>query len=318
VNSKYEHVFNVKSEEVKGQKDYDILPKKTAIQFRTNDLKVLEQKCSDQFEETLLQKDGLHTYLSVKFPVYDESGQIKGVGSISTDITAVKKAQEQLRRLSGSIIANQETERAALSRELHDELGQVLTALRMDAVWLRDRIKMVDANAAARALTMCELIDETIADVRGMAFRLRPGVLDDLGLVDALENYTTDFEKRTGITCVFDHQRILQVPDTIATAAYRITQEALTNVARHADAGHVDVQLGLDNGFLTLIVSDNGRGFNTAALGEFECLGLAGMRERAMLAGGSLEVQSRLQTGTRVEFKVLLDSMNVNEGYRDD
>ena len=100
-----------------------------------------------------MQKDGRHTYLSVKFPVYDESGQIKGVGSISTDITAVKKAQDQLRRLSGNIIANQEKERAALSRELHDELGQVLTALRMDAVWLRDRMHNVDGNAAARTVT---------------------------------------------------------------------------------------------------------------------------------------------------------------------
>jgi PAS domain S-box-containing protein len=311
VNPKYEQVLNVKSEEVKGQTDYDVLPKDTAHQFRTNDVTVLEQKCSYQFEETIVHKDDRHTYLSVKFPVYDESGQIRGVGSISTDITAVKKAQDQLRRLSGSIIANQEKERAALSRELHDELGQVLTALRMDAVWLRDRMKNIDAKAAARTLTMCDLIDETISDVRGMAFRLRPGVLDDLGLVDALENYTTDFEKRTGITCVFDPQRISEVTETIATAAYRITQEALTNVARHADAGHVDVQLGLHNGFLTLVVSDNGRGFNTSVLGEFECLGLAGMRERAVLAGGTLEVQSRLQNGTRVEFKVPFDGLNL-------
>ncbi|MGD8335977.1 MAG: PAS domain S-box protein [Desulfobacterales bacterium] len=311
VNPKYEQVFNVKSEDVKGQTDYDVLPKDTAHQFRTNDVTVLEQKCSYQFEETIVQKDDRHTYLSVKFPVYDESGQIRGVGSISTEITAVKKAQDQLRRLSGSIIANQEKERAALSRELHDELGQVLTALRMDAVWLRDRMKNIDAKAAARTLTMCDLIDETISDVRGMAFRLRPGVLDDLGLVDALENYTTDFEKRTGITCVFDPQRISEVTETIATAAYRITQEALTNVARHADAGHVDVQLGLHNGFLTLVVSDNGRGFNTSVLGEFECLGLAGMRERAVLAGGTLEVQSRLQNGTRVEFKVPFDGLNL-------
>ena len=311
VNPKYELLFNVNSEDVKGRTDFDILPSDTANQFRKNDLKVLSQKSSFQVEESIAQPDGRHTYLSVKFPVYDESGRIRGVCSISTDITAVKKAQDQLRRLSGSIIANQEKERAALSRELHDELGQVLTALRMDAVWLRDRMKVLDVKAAERALTMCDLIDETISDVRGMAYRLRPGVLDDLGLVDALENYTTDFEKRTGITCVFDHQRILEVTETIATAAYRITQEALTNVARHADAGHVDVQLGLNASSLLLVVSDDGRGFNTAALGDAEGLGLAGMRERAALAGGTLEVQSRLQSGTRVEFKVPFDGLNL-------
>ncbi len=311
VNPKYELLFNVKSDDVKGRTDFDILPSATANQFRNNDLKVLSQKSSFQVEESIAQPDGRHTYLSVKFPVYDESGLIRGVCSISTDITAVKKAQDQLRRLSGSIIANQEKERAALSRELHDELGQVLTALRMDAVWLRDRMKNGDAKAAARALTMCDLIDKTISDVRGMAFRLRPGVLDDLGLVDALENYTTDFEKRTGITCVFDHQRIPEVTETIATAAYRITQEALTNVARHADAGHVDVQLGLNTSSLLLVVSDDGRGFDTAALGDAEGLGLAGMRERAALAGGTLEVQSRLLSGTRVEFKVPFDGLNL-------
>ena len=311
MNPKYELLFNVNSDDVKGRTDFDILPSDTANQFRNNDLKVLSQKSSFQVEESIAQPDGRHTYLSVKFPVYDESGRIRGVCSISTDITAVKKAQDQLRRLSGSIIANQEKERAALSRELHDELGQVLTALRMDAVWLRARMKVLDVKAAERALTMCDLIDETISDVRGMAYRLRPGVLDDLGLVDALENYTTDFEKRTGITCVFDHQRILEVTETIATAAYRITQEALTNVARHADAGHVDVQLGLNAGSLLLVVSDDGRGFNTAALGDAEGLGLAGMRERAALAGGTLEVQSRLQSGTRVEFKVPFDGLNL-------
>jgi signal transduction histidine kinase len=158
---------------------------------------------------------------------------------------------------------------------------------------------------------MCDLIDETISDVRGMAFRLRPGVLDDLGLVDALENYTTDFEKRTGITCIFDHHIIPEVSEMIATAAYRITQEALTNVARHAEAAHVDVHLGMDDGHLTLVVSDDGKGFDKTVLGDFEGLGLAGMRERSVLAGGSLEVHSQPQNGTRVEFRVAFESQTI-------
>ena len=306
VNHRYEELFGVKNEELRGRTDEEVLPTKVAAQFRQHDSDVLMERRSQQVEEWIPHSDGIHTYLSVKFPVYDESGHPRGMCSIATDITAAKKAQDQLRRLSGSIMANQEKERGAIARELHDELGQVLTALRMDAVWIQEHLKGRDAKAAERALTMCHLIDKTIADVRNLAFRLRPGILDDLGLVDALELFTTDFEKRTDITCAFEHGSIPATSETVSTAAYRIAQEALTNVARHATAGHVDVRLGLNNGYLTLAVIDDGRGFDTAALGENEGLGLAGMNERANLAGGDLEIVSAPDRGTRVSFKVPL------------
>ena len=215
----------------------------------------------------------------------------------------------QLRRLSGNIMANQEKERSAIARELHDELGQILTALRMDSVWLQDRLEQTDPEASQRALTMCSLIDKTIEDVRSMAIRLRPGVLDDLGLVDALEWYTSDFEKRTGITCLFKHHNVPDINDTVATAAYRITQEALTNVARHANASRVEVTLLGKDSSLTLATADDGKGFNTLDLTETEALGLAGMRERAGLVGGELEVQSQPEKGPRVKFKVPIDSI---------
>jgi signal transduction histidine kinase len=266
-------------------------------------VKVLSERRSCQVEEHVPQNDGIHTYLSVKFPVYDES-DAPNICGISTDITTVKKAQDQLRRLSGSIIASQEKERSAIARELHDELGQMLTALRMDSVWIQQRLKETDPKTAERALTMCSLIDKTIEDVRGMATRLRPSVLDSLGLVDALEWYTTDFERRTGITCIFERFDMPVVDDTLATAAYRIAQEALTNVARHAYASRVDVVLQAQKGTLTLTVVDNGRGFNIMELSESEGLGVAGMRERAALVGGELEIQSRPDKGTRVYFRV--------------
>ncbi len=307
VNTRYEELFEVRNTEIRGRTDYDILPQKVADQFRASDAQVLEEARSLQLEEHIQQSDGLHTYLAVKFPIYDESGAISGVCGILNDITAVKKAQTQLRRLSGSIMANQEKERSAIARELHDELGQVLTALRMDSVWMHERLKKADPKAAQRALTMCRLIDKNIEDVRGMAFRLRPGVLDDLGLVDALEWYTADFEKRTEIACVFEHNDVSSLDDGISTAAYRIAQEALTNIARHASANHVDVVLKTNDGLLTLAVVDNGQGFDALHLSESEGLGVAGMRERAALVGGSLDVQSQPRKGTRVSFKVPLD-----------
>ena len=214
----------------------------------------------------------------------------------------VRKRTHQLRRLSASIMEKQEQERSAIARELHDELGQVLSALRMDAVWMKTRLKKTDSLAAGRARTMCELIDKNIEDVRTMTIRLRPGVLDDLGLTDALEWFTADFEKRTSVACVFKHSAIPPVNSDVATAAYRITQEALTNIIRHADASHVDVILQFRDNFLTLSVIDDGNGLNMSELAESEGLGMVGMRERAGLVGGKLEVQSQKGQGVRVSF----------------
>lgn len=307
VNSRYEELFGVRNEEIRGKMDYEILPEDTADCFRTSDLRVMETKQDCQFTENIRHEDGIHTYLSVKFPTYDETGAASGICAILTDITDLKKAQDQLKRLSGSIITNQENERHAIARELHDELGQVLTALRMDSVWIYERLKESDPKAAQRALSMCDLVDKNIQDVRNMAIRLRPGVLDDLGLVDALEWYTSDFERRTGITCIFEHYNVPAINETISTAAYRIAQEALTNVARHSGANRADVVLQVDNGIMALLVADNGKGFSLPELSESEGLGVAGMRERAGLVGGVVEVQSVIQNGARVSFKVPLD-----------
>ena len=154
---------------------------------------------------------------------------------------------------------------------------------------------------------MCDLIDNSIEAVRSLATRLRPSVLDSLGLVDALEWYTTDFERRTEIACVFEHENVPRVNETVSTAAYRIAQEALTNIARHAGAARVKVSLRSSNGHLTLQVVDDGQGFEVLHLAESEGLGVAGMRERAALVNGTLEVYSQPQKGTRIYFKVPLD-----------
>jgi PAS domain S-box-containing protein len=306
VNSRFEELFHVNNASVRGKSDADLLPDEVAGQFRENDTRVLTEGCSLHVEEQISHGDGMHTYLSVKFPIYAGSGKIRGMCGIASDITAVKKAQEQLRRLSGSIMANQEKERTAIARELHDELGQVLTALRMDAVWLQEQLKKEGVDGVERATAMCEMIDSTIEEVRSLAIRLRPGVLDDLGLVDALEWYTSEFERRSQIPCIFTHDAIPEIDNTLATAAYRIAQEALTNVARHADASRSEVSLNMSDGSLVLTVSDDGRGFKEDVIAESEQLGLAGMRERAILAGGVLAVVSNPGSGTRVCFKVRL------------
>jgi PAS domain S-box-containing protein len=304
VNSRFEELFNIEGEHVFGKTDRDLFPPEIADRLRASDIETLSKRRPCQIEEAVARDDGLHTYLSVKFPLYDEQGQPTSVCGISTDITELKKVQDKLRLLSASIMNGQEKERTAIARELHDELGQVLTALRMDSAWLFKRLQGLDATGAERAHAMCRLVDKTIDDVRNIAHRLRPGVLDDLGLIAALEWFAADFEKRTEIVCVFRHLNVQKVDNIVATAAYRIVQEALTNVARHALASRVDVSLKRKGKLLLLNIVDNGVGFEVGKIDESEALGIAGMRERANLAGGALEIRSRLGKGVRMQCKL--------------
>jgi PAS domain S-box-containing protein len=306
INSRYEELFGRSNEELRGKTVEDVFPKEFADRFRAGDRRVLAEGRPCQVEENVPHPDGVHAYLATKFPIYDDKGSTIAVCGISIDITEIKKARDQLRRLSDSIIASQEKERAAVSRELHDELGQVLTALRLDTAWLRDRLKEADAGASERARAMCGLIDKAIDEVRGMATRLRPGVLDNLGLVDALDWYVGDFEKRSQVACVYHHVGVPKVDDRVATAAYRIAQEALTNVARHSHATRVDVSLRTEGNFLSLAVEDDGRGFEPRELSESKGLGVVGMRERAELIGGTLAIRSSPGEGTSVRLTVPL------------
>ena len=306
VNSRFEELFQMSVEEVCGNTVGELFPPPIAERFAHLDRMVVRGKQPVQVEERIPQESGFNTYLSVRFPIIDEHGEVSRVCGIMLNITDLKKAQEKLRLLSASIMESQEKERRGIARELHDELGQVLTALRIDAVWLRGRLGEQDPKAQTRAQNMCALIDQTISEVRGIATRLRPPALEDLGLVDALEWHTSDFEKRTGIACVFNYSQVPEVSDHLAIATYRVAQEALTNVARHAEATNVDVTLTGGDGFLRLTVADNGKGFAVEQLPERRELGIAGMRERAGLAGGALSIASAPGQGTEVSLVVPL------------
>ncbi len=216
----------------------------------------------------------------------------------------LEKAQENLKNLSKNIIASQEREKALVARELHDHLGQVLTALRIDAVWVEKILSGIDADAGTRVEKMCSLIDDTINDVRAMAYRLRPRVLDDLGLSDALESLLADFEKRSNVPCIFRQGIIPKIDDTLATALYRIGQEAVTNALRHSNATIVTVELETDEEGIILTIKDNGSGFDPFGHKESKGFGLEGMKERAGLVGGRLDISSQPGGGTTVSCKV--------------
>ncbi|MCP3900539.1 MAG: PAS domain-containing protein [Desulfobacteraceae bacterium] len=220
----------------------------------------------------------------------------------------LQKTKNNLKKLSENIMVSQEREKAIVARELHDHLGQVLTVFRIDTVWIRKFLSKINKNAEARAKKMCSLIDNTIDDVREMAYRLRPRVLDDLGLVDALESMISDFEKRSNVSCVFKPKKIPQINETRTTALYRITQEAITNALRHSSATTIEVELRMDNDYLVLKIKDNGCGFTKSGEDEFQTFGLAGMEERADLAGGKLEILSSPDNGTQICCKIKMEA----------
>lgn len=207
---------------------------------------------------------------------------------------------ERLRALSAHIEAVLEEERTSVAREIHDELGQALTALKIDVAWVKRHLGHDAEPALERLASISDMIDEIIDSVRRISSGLRPGVLDELGLVAAVEWQTEDFEQRTGATCAFgtnlpDDEAF---PRPFATAVFRMLQEALTNVARHAGAASVEVALRADADRIRLEVRDDGRGISPAALASSRSLGLLGVRERARRLGGTLSIEGGDGAGT--------------------
>ncbi len=216
-------------------------------------------------------------------------------------------AHEMLRAFAVHIESVREAERTRIAREVHDQLGQALTGLRMDLSWLEKRLPGDLAAPAGKIRSMLRLIDDTMQSVRRIAAELRPRVLDDADLPGAIRGEARKFQARTGVRCGLElpAEQFVMDPDR-ATAVFRIFQEAMTNVARHARATRVDIRLRLDAGRLLLRVADNGVGLSPAAMHGPKALGLLGMRERALLLGGKVEIGGSDAGGTGVSLSVPL------------
>jgi signal transduction histidine kinase len=195
-----------------------------------------------------------------------------------------------------------------MAREIHDELGQALTGLKMDLAWLQKHTRPKQKDLLQKFGDMSDLVDTTIQDVRRIATELRPGMLDDLGLVPAMEWQLQEFQKRSGIRCRFtsDLEEVaLDAEET--TVLFRILQETLTNVARHASATRVEVSLDEEQGYVRLRVQDNGRGITESEVEGSRSFGLLGMRERVLLRSGDFSIQGTPGQGTAVVIKLPLD-----------
>jgi signal transduction histidine kinase len=218
---------------------------------------------------------------------------------------AIEESREQLQRLTAGLMLAREEERTTIAREIHDTLGQTLTALKMDVAWIGRRLPDDAPATVAKLAAMVTLIDETIMTVRRIATELRPGVLDDLGLAAAVEWQAQEFEHRTGIHCELDGAVGDGALDPLmSTAVFRIFQESLTNVARHSRASHVAVTLERLDADLVLEVRDDGIGIAAADASNVRSIGLAGMRERAQLVGGAFSISGAAGAGTTIRVRI--------------
>lgn len=228
----------------------------------------------------------------------------------------LRNSLDQLRALSNHLQYVREEERTRIAREVHDELGQALTGLKLDLSWLATKLARNREPVQDKVKTMTEHVDETIQTVRRIATELRPGILDSLGLIAALEWQANEFQSRTGIPCVVT----TTVADTLwdqqfSTGVFRIFQETLTNVIRHAKATRVEVSFAEEGESLALIVKDNGRGISDEENANTRSIGLVGMRERARLIGGELMLQGVPGRGTTVTLRVPLNRILKQTAY---
>jgi PAS domain S-box-containing protein len=255
-------------------------------------------------------------YVREPRPITDEDVKVlERAANLARIAIERRQLEDQLRELSAHVESVREDERTGIAREIHDVLGQSLTALKMDIAWIGRR-SASEAGLAPEALTeklaaMSSMTDEIIGQIRRISAELRPGVLDDLGLVAAIEWQAQEFEARTGTSCVVHCEKETPLDREASTQVFRIFQEALTNVTRHAEAKRVEVRIGTHLDWFVLEVDDDGKGIAPAAARSPKSLGLLGIRERARRLGGSVSVEPRPSGGTSLLLKVPRDRVEV-------
>ncbi|MBN2099165.1 MAG: PAS domain S-box protein [Dehalococcoidia bacterium] len=271
------------------------------------------------FRMAVTRKNGAvvwtETYMSV---LKDQKGQPVGIVGAVRDITerktyeqALENSESQLRLLSQRVLQVQEDERARIARDLHDQLGQELVYLRIKAQSLVEQAGS-SSNANEAMMELVDLIDRARSTSHRIAESVSPPILDDMGLVRAVRLCAAEFSRHSSIPCYVDVDTgNLCVPMELATAAYRILQEALTNISKHAKASEVHVNIRKTRKTLVLKISDNGVGLDST-VADRSSLGIVGMRERARLAGGSVEINNRPSGGVQVEARLPLDSSQDN------
>ena len=297
--------------------DFDEFNKRIHSEDRDRMIKTVEEMLASsrrsfvaEYQFRSKSNEWIHVYGSTYIERNKEGKPIRLVGSMM-DITEQKKATEQIKennaqlhQLTGHLQTIREEERSRIGQEIHDQLGQHLTVLKMDVSRLRKNIP-AGKNKEEDLVEILSELDNCLQMVRKISSDLRPSIVDDLGIIAALEWLAEDFEKRTEISTKFYYNVAeLKLPPTHSIGLFRIFQESLTNVVRHAEAKEVVAVLKLENGAIVLTITDNGKGFDKNLVGGKRSLGLLGMSERALLMNGKYEINSAPGMGTEIKVTV--------------
>ena len=313
VNKAAERLSGYPREEIVGHSFWNFIAPDHIRRVKDHFCTKLAQQGETTYEADVLAKDGRRVPVEISSRAIYENGALVGVQGMARDITERKLAQDALQMFSRKLIEAQEDERRRIARELHDQIGQVLTAVKMNMY----AVKQVCNCAGTRSYVRdnIEAVDQLLHLVRDLSVDLRPPVLDDLGLATAIRWYVDRYTKRTGLNV----DVLIKLPDEnerfpreVETACFRIAQEALTNVVRHANASQIVVQLAKDGHVLLLTIRDDGVGFDLESLRtrapHASTLGLISMQERAHAAAGVIEIDSAGSKGTEVRLSLPLHS----------
>jgi PAS domain S-box-containing protein len=316
VNCRFEEAFRLDHNSIVGKTDEELFPREQADQFRADDRKALEAGTAIEFEETPLYADGLHTTIVVKFPMRDKSGNVYAIGGIVTDINERKRVEQTLRNnqvelqqhraelqsLASKLIKAQESERQRIARELHDDYSQRLAALVFDVVSLEQHPPLLSELIGNALEPVREQLERLSDDLHNLAYKLHPSLLEHAGLQPAIEDQIREVTKRTGLSVSL---KVNHVPSSLSldhsTCLFRVLQESLQNVVKHACATEAAVKLSGSSKGIGLSVTDNGKGFDASdKSAHHKGLGLTSMQERLRLLNGFLRVHSKPADGTKI------------------
>jgi len=318
VNDKFAKMHGYRPEELLQKEHWLLVHPDERKRLREFALQRLEGKpVPQQYEVRRITKDGKTIWCEMMATAIQYRGKLAIMGNV-IDITerkraevAIKKSEEQMRNLTTYLQRIGEIERTNIAREIHDELGQTLTVLKMDLSWLKKRLDQ--GSLLNKTESMSQLINSTIQTVKKISTELRPGLLDDLGLAAAIEWQAEEFQKRTGIRCKISVEpRDITLDRDRNTAIFRIFQETLTNIARHSEASEVKVNLKQRDGRIELSVRDNGRGITEEELTNPKSFGLIGIRERVKIFDGDSMMKGIPGQGTTVTVRIPVRAMQEN------